>query len=236
MSILKANEYHSDWELCFGDDGSYVPGRPIVEEILKDHLHKIKFVESGMNLEDKLSQGLILGRMANNAIKESNADIGIILCDDDELCPEYLNNISEYFELNTNVLYAYSKINIYNPLFQSSGEANNLNHKYNQWTDPIDPVGKVDASQVSWRLDCCKSMGAWFEDSTKFVKDKPWTKDTDKGFFENLFDKCGNCHPTGLIGQYKGIHNYQLLWHKNAGIDRLRFYEKMCHDLGGVEF
>ena len=94
-SILAANEHHQDWELAFGDDGSIIPGKPIVEEVLKDHLDKIRIVESGMNLEDKLKHGLVLGRMANEAISLSSADIAIILCDDDELHPEYLKNISE---------------------------------------------------------------------------------------------------------------------------------------------
>jgi len=235
-SILAANEHHQDWELAFGDDGSIIPGKPIVEEVLKDHLHKIRIVESGMNLEDKLKHGLVLGRMANEAISLSSADVAIILCDDDELHPEYLKNISEFFTLNPSVLYAYSKIHIYNPLFQTSSGVNNLNHKYNQWNVPINPVNKVDASQVSWRLDCCKLNQAWFCDSTNFVTGKPWAKDTDKGFFENLYDKCGECYPTGIVAQYKGIHDYQLLWHKNAGLDQLRRYEDKCCKLGGIEF
>lgn len=235
-SILLSDSYHQDWEMVFLDDGSLIPGRPIVEEILKDHLKKIKFVKSDMKLEDKLSKGLILGKIANDAIKNSNAEIAIILCDDDELHPEYLKNISRYFKENSSVLYAYSKINIYNPIFQKSEGISNLNHKYNQWDGPINPVGKVDASQVSWRLDCCKFMGAWFEESTNVVKDKPWLIDTDKAFFENLHAKCGDCHPTGFVSQYKGVHDYQLLWHKNAGIDKLRMYEKMCNDFGGEKF
>jgi hypothetical protein len=235
-SILAANEHHQDWELAFGDDGSKIPGRPIVEEVLKDHLQKIKFVESGMSMEDKIHNGLMLGKMANEAITESSADVAIILCDDDELCPEYLRNLSNFFESKPNVLYAYSNIHIYNPLFQKSCDVVNLNNKYNQWSGPINPVGKVDATQVAWRLSCCKDYGAWFQESTKCVSGKPWVKDTDKGFFENLYEKCGDCHQTGIIAQYKGIHDYQLLWHKNAGIDQLKRYEKMCCELGGIEF
>ena len=234
-SILAANEHHNDWELGFGDDGSAIPGRPIVEEILKDHLDKIEFAESGMTIEDKLKQGLLIGRIANNKIATSNADVAIILCDDDEIHPKYLKNLSDFYDNNPTVMYAYSKIHLFNPLFQSSSVVNNLNHKYNQWSDPINPAGKVDASQVSWRLDCCNKLGAWFKDSTKSIE-KPWINDTDKGFFENLHDKCGLCYPTGFVGQYKGIHDYQLLWHKNARSDQLRNYDKMCHELGGVEF
>lgn len=235
-SILAANEHHQNWEIVHGDDGSAIPGRPIVESILKDHLDKITFVRSDLTIDDKLQQGLLIGRMANDAIKNSNADIALVLCDDDELCPEYLKNLSDFYEQNEDVLYAYSKIHLYNPLVQSSVGTNNLNHKYNQHTTPIEPAGKVDISQVSWRLDCCNKFGAWFQDTTKSVLDKPWIKDTDKGFFENLYEKCGDCFPTGIVGQYKGIHDYQLLWHKNARVDQLRQYDTMYNQLGGIEF
>lgn len=236
LSILAADKYHSDWELVFGDDGSVTPGVPIAKEILKDHLDKISFVESNLSIEDKLEQGLILGKMANDQINKSLADVAIALCDDDELHPEYLKGLSDFFENNASVLYAYSKIHLFNPLVQKAIDVKNLNHKYNQWNEPINPVGKVDISQVAWRLDCCKQMGAWFADTTKAVDGKPWTKDTDKSFFENLYDKCGDCYPTGIVSQYKGIHDYQLLWHKNVGIDQLRRYEEMYRKLGGVEF
>ena len=234
-SILKSNEHHADWELAFGDDGSKIPGQPIVEEVLKDHLGKVKFYESGLKFEDKISQGLILGKMANQAMKESEADIALILCDDDELVPTYLKGLSDYYSSNE-VPYGYCKLHLYNPLFQKSKNVNNVSGKFNRWNEPVDPVGKLDASQVSWRLSCCKEQGAWFADSTKFVKGKPWTRDTDRAFFENLSGKCGLCHPTGLIGQFKGIHDYQLLWHKNVPAGQLWSYNKMCEELGGVEF
>lgn len=235
-SILKANEHHRNWALAFGDDGSAIPGRPIVEEILKDHLDKITFVETKMTFEDKIEQGLVLGRLANAVIKHSDADVGIILCDDDELHPEYLKNLSGYFSEHPEVLYCYSKIHVYNPMIQKSSDAHNLTSRYNAWATPINPVAKVDATQVAWRLECCKKHGAWFAESTKFVEGKPWTKDTDRSFFENLSDKCGLCHPTGFVGQYKGIHDYQLLWHKNVGAEGLRAYDETCRELGGVEF
>jgi len=235
-SILKANEHYTNWELAFGDDGSKIPGRPIVEEILKDHLDKITFVHSGLEFEDKIQQGLILGKLANEAIQESDADVALILCDDDELVPTYLKGLSEFFQSNPSVLYCYSKIHLYNPFYQKSKDVNNVSGNFNKWDWPINPVNKVDATQVAWRLDCCKEHDAWFQDSTKSVQGKPWTKDTDKSFFENLFNKCGKCHPSGLIGQYKGIHDYQLLWHKDVPPAQLWAYDKMCKELGGVEF
>jgi hypothetical protein len=236
VSILRANEYHADWELAFGDDGSEIPGRPIVEEILKDHLDKVTFVHSGMKFEDKVKNGLVLGKLANAAMKDSNADVGIMLCDDDELVPTYLKGLSDFFELNPNVLYCYSKIHLYNPFYKKSEDVNNVTGKYNIHTGPINPVNKVDATQVAWRLSCCKVHGAWFKDNTRSVPGKPWMKDTDKSFFENLYEKCGMCYPSGLIGQFKGVHDYQLIWHKDVPAASLWAYDSMCKELGGETF
>lgn len=235
-SVLKANEYHKNWHFGFLDDGSKVPGRPIVEEILKDHMDQVTIVETNAKFEDKVMRGLTMGALANKAISESDADIGIMLCDDDELVPDYLKNLSDFFLLNDKVLYCYSKIYIFNPLLQKSDGVVNLADKYNQHTTPINPVGKVDASQVAWRIDCCKKYGAWFGESTKCVDGKPWAKDTDRCLFENLFNKCGMCYPTGFVGQYKGVHDYQLLWHKNVSAASLKVYDDMYKELGGVVF
>lgn len=235
-SVLMANEHHKNWVLAFGDDGSAVPGKPIVEEILKDHLHKVIFVPSNMSLEDKLSQGIIIGRLANGVMRETDAEAAIILCDDDELYPTYLRELSQLFTIRSEMLYCYSKIHLFNPLFQKTDKVDNITGRYNSWIGPIDPVGKVDASQVAWRIKCCTEYGAWFADSTMAVDGRPWTKDTDRSFFENLYQKCGPCQPSGLIAQYKGIHDYQLLWHKNVGIEKLKEYESMCRQKAGEVF
>lgn len=221
--------------MAFGDDGSKIPGRPIVEEVLKDHVDQITFYETGMDFNAKLREGLVLGKMANEVIRSSKADIAIILCDDDLLHPSYLQNLSGFFT-QSSALYCYSWIYLFNPIIQTSPDAVSLTNKYNQWEGPINPVNKVDASQVAWRLSCCKENGAWFADSTKCVPGQPWAKDTDKAFFENLYEKCGTCYPTNFVAQYKGIHDYQLLWHKSLGVDLLEKYHETCQDLGGSEF
>ena len=235
-SILDANEHHQDWELAFGDDGSEIPGKPIVEDILKGHLDRVKFYHSEMKFEDKIEYGLILGRMANRAMRESNADIGIMLCDDDELVPTYLKGLSDYFTANQKVMYCHSKIHLYNPLFNSREEVDNITGRYNKHNGPVNPVNNVDATQVAWRLSCCKEHDAWFVETTKFVEGQPWAKDTDKSFFENLYAKFGDAQFSGLVGQYKGIHDYQLLWHKGVPAGQLWAYDKMVKELGGKVF
>lgn len=246
QSILRANDYHEDWELWFGDDGSDTPGRPIAEEVLKDVLDKVHFVNTGMTLEDKLRDGLRLGHYANEVIRGSDADAAIMFCDDDELHPHYLDDLSNFFTNNPEVLYCWSYIYLFNPLTQTTadiwGQSDWLKdgmkgpiwNKYNNHGDLINPVGKVDASQVAWRLSCCKERGAWFAESTRCVAGKPWTKDTDKSFFENLYERCGPCQRTGIVAQYKGIHDYQLLWHKNVGEEGLRAYHDMIKERAGV--
>jgi hypothetical protein len=238
QSILRANEYHQDWELAFGDDASEIPGRPIVEEVLKGHLDKVvTFVRNESTFEDKIREGLVLGKMANKAMAESDADIALILCDDDELHPKYLKKLSDFFTAYPGIMYCYSYVKIFNPLLQKSSDVQGRGgHRFNKWTEPIDPVNKVDASQVAWRLSCCKELDAWFGESTRGVQGKPWVLDTDKSLFKNLYEKCGPCYPTGFVGQFKGVHDYQLLWNKNASSASLWAYDKMCKELGGVEF
>lgn len=243
-SILRANEHHGDWELYFGDDSSIIPGKPIVEEVLKDHLDKVTFANSNMTLDDKIANGLVLGRYCNEGIRNSDADIGIMFSDDDELHPHYLANLADYFTNNQDVLYCWSAICPFNPILGSREDLEEqlksyngmLRNRYNNHGTEINPVNNVDASQVAWRLSCCKDHGAWFADTTKFVDGKPWTKDTDKGFFESLYEKCGPCRRTPYFAQYKGVHDYQLLWHKNVGEAGLRAYHQMVLENAGVKF
>lgn len=196
-------------------------------------MDKITVVETGMTFEDKVEKGICLGRYANEHMEKSDADVAIMLLDDDELYPTYLRDLSTYFIHHPHVLHCHSKIYLYNPLCQSSSEANSLMNKYNRWEHPINPVNKVDATQVAWRLSCCKEHGAWFEESTKFIDHMPWVKDTDKSFYENLFEKCGESHYSGLISEYKGIHEHQLLWHKKADEQGLREYDDKIKALAG---
>lgn len=232
-SILKSNEHHQDWELVFGDDGSLHEGQPIVEDILRDHLHKVRFVNSRMSLEEKLSQGIQLGKYANEEILRSRADVAVTLSDDDELVPTYLRDLGLFLESNPQKMYCYSKIHIYNPLLQSSENVNNPSGSFNVWDGPIDPVNKVDASQVAFRLDCFRNNNIRYPNTTH-EGDRPWVKNFDSALFEQLYQQFGECVYTGLIGQYKGIHDYQLVWHKKSGVSGLTKYMKEVRELAGT--
>lgn len=232
-SIKQSNLYHQDWELVFGDDSSPIPGKPIVERILSDHLEKVKFVHTNMTLDQKLEQGIKIGYYANQAILESNADIAITLSDDDELVPSYLKEISNFFQTHSDIMYCYSQVRIYNPLIQTSEK---VGHEttFNQYKELINPVNKVDASQVAFRLTCCKQYNVKFPETT--LGSKPWINNIDGGFFQQLYDQFGPAHPSGLTAQYKGIHDYQLVWHKKQDSEGLREYIKKVTELGGERF
>jgi len=236
-SILESNNFHQNWILLFGDDGSDIPGKPIVENILGEFKDKIIFFETNNSIEEKLKNGLMLGKYANEIIKNSDADLGIFLCDDDELVPSYLHNLNNFFIQNKNIDYCYSKIYLYNPLFQKSKNINNKiqENKYNQYKTPINPVGKLDASQICWRISCCKEKNAWFNETTK-LEDKPYLLDTDFSFFKNLFDICGPCYPTNFFSQFKAIHEYQLLWYKNNTKNFLINYNENLKKFVGDKF
>lgn len=232
QSILDANVYHNDWHLGFGDDGSRYPGGPIVREVLAGHLDQVTIRETGDTLQQKMCRGIAIGKHGNEAITTLNAEIGITLSDDDALVPTYLRDLSAYFESHPSVTYAYSKVYIYNPLLQPP-TGQNLNSPYNCWDTPINPVNKLDASQVAFRLEPCKRLGVRFPENTENGP-QPMIENLDAAFFQQLYDHFGEAVPTGIVGQYKGVHDYQLLWHKKKTRNELHSYMKSIDDLAGT--
>lgn len=233
-SIRKAAELYQDWILVFGDDNSPIPGEPIVREMLPEYLDRITFINTNMSFNEKIKNGLAHGKYANQFIASCEADVAIILCDDDELVPTYLRDLATFFISRPNVMYCYSKVHIYNPLFQKSQDVDNVTGRYNDHHGPINPANKLDVSQVAFRLDCCKKHGVQFLESTKGTQ--PWIENLDGRFFQALYDKFGPAEPTNLIAQYKGIHDHQLVWHKKNGEEGLAKYIEQVTDLGGKRF
>lgn len=235
-SILKANVHHQNWKLVFGDDGSSVPGEPIARQILPNHLDQIEFIRKDITLQEKLDGGISIGKHANEILKNTDAEIAITLNDDDELHPEYLSSLNYFLTHHPEVSYCYSNIHLYNPLFQRSEDVDNISGSYNEHTGPINLYGKCDCSQVAWRVSCNKKDGAWFDESTVDDTNMPWAKNTDAEFFNQLYEKCGPAYYSGFVSQYKGIHDYQLVWHKKAVADDLRKHIEDMDKLSGDKF
>lgn len=236
-SVLASHQYHSDWEMVFGDDNSPIPGEPIVREILSDFLDRITFINSNMSFQEKIDQGIQIGRYANEVITKSNADIAITLCDDDELIPTYTRDICNYFENNPKEMWTYSHLAIFNPLYKSSFDVdlNNLKYcPYNFTSERTNPVGKMDSSQVAFRLKAFE-YGVRYPDNSKSEHNKhmPWLNNPDSGLFQAMYEKFGEIPFSGLISQYKGIHEHQLVWHKKQGHIGLKEYVDKIHQMGG---
>src|SRR5438105_2894834 len=88
-SVLAADAHHPDWELAFIDDGSPTPGEPAAREVLAGHPGKVRFHNTGDSAGDKRENGCRIGAFMNRAVRESDADLGVMLCDDDMLYPTY---------------------------------------------------------------------------------------------------------------------------------------------------
>ena len=201
-SIVLSNKYYKNWELAFLDDGSSIAGRPIVESILSECLDKVKFYRLNLTVEDKIKQGSRLGELVNLAIRESNAEICCLLCDDDALHPFFLVNLNTYFYSNP-VNYCYSKLIFYNPSKETF-----LDHLGDEATRSWGPThyndskgagcwaGRLDASQIAWRIKCNKLNDCWFK--------SPCPHSQDSHFQIELCRKCGLNYPTGFVGQFKG--------------------------------
>ena len=198
--------------VAFIDDGSQSPGKPIAESILlPEILSKTIFYNTHNTVEEKIKQGgSVFGELANQAIKDTECDLALMLCDDDALTPGYLEYINEYFKLNPEINHCYSKVLFYDPTkedYTQSKESTNFTHSgttynLNHYTTPINPYCKVDSSQVAWRTKCNIENNIWFP--------FPQTRNLDASLYKELYNKCGPSYPTYFYGQCKGTFGDQL--------------------------
>lgn len=233
-SIL--NSDFKNWELFVCDDGSDYPAEPILNKILSNIDNKITYCQTNKTIEQKCSEGISIGKYVNEAINNSNADFAVILGDDDELLPTYMSDLKDFYTKNPGIDYCYSHVYLKNPLKLQSQEILNHSSHYNNYREPINCYGKVDGSQVSFRLRCCKEKGAWLKENTNDGSDTPWIKNTDAEFFQSLYDKCGPAYFSGLIGEIKGIHDYQFVWYKKTDKKGFVSYLNMIKELANEEF
>lgn len=242
-SVVRANEHHKNWHLAVGDDGSEHPAEPIVREELAGFESKVSFHNTNDDIETKIERGIRVGRLANKVLAYTDADIVITLCDDDELYPDYLRNLNRFFLKNKDVMYCYSNIHLYNPMIENSSEVSVLSGPYNEHVGPIECYGKVDGSQVAFRIGCIRDHNIWYRDTTKGSKpwseDKPWSYNLDGELFKEFFKKIGPAQYTGFVAQYKGIHEYQMVFMKEhlfKDRDDIRSFHRDVVDKAGKVF
>lgn len=209
-SIKELN--YDNWELAFIDDGSKdYPGQPIVEEILREHMSKIRFYNTGDSIEDKYKNlGSRHGLFMNQAILESDADIGFTLCDDDAVTKDFLIGLNSYFSNNPTKMWGYSHVITFDPTSQDYHAIQDTNNWYNRFTNPIRPSCAIDSSQVAWRTSCFKQDGIRWN--------YPQTGGLDSNFFEDMYHKYGNCEFMHCVGQYKGCFPDQMTYRSDYTI------------------
>ena len=204
------NSTYKNYEVAFINDSGENTSDHILVNI-KDK-SKIKQYNIGMSdNEKKIQGGSIFGKYANIAIQESDADIVFMLCDDDALLPDYLENLNKFYQENQ-FLWSYSKVKYFNPIEEDYTKAEDDYQKkrgntgstvdLNRNNHPIDPFCQCDASQVSFRTSAFKEKNVWFP--------YPQTRNLDASIYHKMFRAIGLCYPNGFYGQCKGVFADQL--------------------------
>lgn len=189
------NQSYDNWQLVICDDGSDVHIDEVLSSMqVNDSRISIKRLED--SIEYKERSGSRSGKMLNEAMSKSDSDVVIVLCDDDGLFPEYLNELKEFYEKNQDTMYSYGHVSIYNPqqfIDLDSLPEPNFNITLNNFHD-LNPVCVVDASQVSWRLN----------ENTNSLFPSPQTAALDAVVFQKLYELYGLCKFNNTVAQYKG--------------------------------
>lgn len=200
-SIKRQNPKYDNWELAFIDDGSE-KSFDVLSYFDNDKRVRVYTVTPDIK---KSYNYKTIGLLGNKAMRESDADLAIMLCDDDALCEDYLYNINNWFNEieNQTYDYAYSHVIIFDPLQEQwSFEIPIRDCMYNQHYGEIYPPENLDSSQVCWKLQKSKEKDCWFAEDR--------IANLDSHLYDQLFLAFGYCPFSGLYGQYKGLHNMQL--------------------------
>jgi len=207
LASLERQTYNK-FNVVIIDDGSDKPFTEVFPQLQEKYL----IVRLEDTAEQKLTQGgSRMGYVANEAMEQIKTDVVLMLCDDDALIPDYLENLNTFFVNNPEANHCYSNVLFYNPNEESyldakpsttyvpRGSTYNLNAK----SGPTKCAG-FDASQVAWRRAC----------NVKFPY--PQTRCHDAVVYKQLQNH-GLCYPTGVYGQVKGAFEGQLgeRWARN---------------------
>lgn len=201
---------YPNFEVHIVDDGSVNRAEPIVREVCSSIIDKFKFTYIDNTVEDKKKQGgSVHGRFLTEAVRQSDADHVIVLCDDDAIFPHFLTKLNSLINKPENIdkYYFYHNIVLYDCLTESykkGVERMDFSYFTNQWKAPINCSGRVDGSQVTYNRK-------------KFVDDgiiypAPQTSGLDAESFKQMADKWGLATYSGLVSQVKSNNADNLVW------------------------
>jgi len=213
LDSIRAQTYRN-FNVAVVDDSARTPGGDFfpdnsIVRYMKDPALEGADPNSAYTVSDTIEEktangGSRFGLFVNQAINESDADIGLMLCDDDALLPNTLHDLNEYYIHNPHTSYSYGHVLTYNPYDAPnySGIKGRYGSSLNNYDQPINAFCRVDASQVSWRMDAYKNAGIQFP--------HPQTAALDAIVYQQMYDMMGFCHFNGKFVQYKGVFPDQL--------------------------
>lgn len=201
---------YPNFEVHLVDDGSINKAEPVVREVCSSIIDKFKFDYIENTVEDKKKQGgSIHGKYLTEAIRQSDADHVIVLCDDDAIYPDFLTRLNILINKpeNQDKHYFYHNIVLYDCLTESykkGVERNDMNYFTNQWKVPINCSGRVDGSQVTY------NRKRFVEDG--IVYPSPQTSGLDSESFKQMYNAWGLATYSKLISQVKSNNADNLVW------------------------
>lgn len=195
------------WHLAFIDDGSTVPGEPIVREIFGDDPRVTCYRIEDTAAAKLARDGSTHPAWMNRAIRECPGDLVIILCDDDALHEDVTHNVVRWFDEHPEAVYGYGYVKRFDPFVETPHDGLPYDQDLCRHRDAIRPSCQVDSTQVVYRASTHREDGITYPE----VK----TTDLDAAIYDSLFERYGSCPIMKLSGhtivtQYKGRHDDQM--------------------------
>ena len=207
LDSIKKLKYEN-WELHFIDDS----GDSSFKDTLFSFglpLDKVKYIPT-LDTDEvkKKNGGSRHGEFLNNSIRSTDSDVVIILCDDDALCDDYLNNLNIFYSNKTN-MWGYCHVLFFDPYEEKIEQAKPYpkNPEIGWWMlnlprCPSSPVNRLDGSQITFRISALKEKNITYP--------YPQTTNLDRAILQQMYSNYGECKFTSCIGQYKGWSTKQL--------------------------